>query len=134
MGPAALRRPVTVTVWLLASAVVLVLSPVLLVLAALASRVTGRPQMLIFTRLAIVYFALELTVLVACGALWLASCGGLLMKTRLFQRLHLALLRRFVHAFTLRWIALLEIEVPDEQPSEASRALHAGGPLLFFSR
>ncbi len=134
MGPAALRRPVTVTVWLLASAAVLVLSPLLLGLAALASTVTGRPQVLIFTRLAIVYFALELTVLIACGALWLAACGGLLMHTKLFQRLHLALLRWFVHAFTLRWIALLEIEVPDEQPSEASRALHADGPLLFFSR
>jgi 1-acyl-sn-glycerol-3-phosphate acyltransferase len=134
MGPAALRRPVTVTVWLLASTVVLMLSPLLLALAALASAVAGRPQVLIFTRLAIVYFALELAVLVACGALWLAACGGLLMKTKLFQRLHLALLRRFVHLFTQRWIALLEIEVSDEQPSEATRALDANGPLLFFSR
>jgi 1-acyl-sn-glycerol-3-phosphate acyltransferase len=134
MGPAALRRPVTVTAWLLVSTTVLALSPLLLALAALASAVTGRPQVLIFTRLAIVYFALELLVLIACGALWLAACGGLLMKAKLFQRLHLALLRWFVHAFTLRWIALLEIELPDEQPSAANRALDADGALLFFSR
>jgi len=134
MPPAALRRPITVTVWLLVSTVVLVLSPALLAMAAIASAVTGRPQMLIFTRLAIVYFALELGVLIACGGLWLAACAGLLIKTPLFQRLHLALLRRFVHGFTLRWTALLEIEVAAEETSEASRALEADGPLLFFSR
>jgi 1-acyl-sn-glycerol-3-phosphate acyltransferase len=134
MPPASVRRPVTVTLWLLVSIAVLVLSPVLLALAALASAVTGRPQMLIFTRLAVVYFALELAVLIACGGLWLAACGGLLMKTPLFQRLHVALLRQFVHVFTLRWIALLEIEMAEEETSAASRALEADGPLLFFSR
>ena len=38
------------------------LSPLLLGLAAFASAVTGRPQALIFTRLAVVYFALVLPV------------------------------------------------------------------------
>lgn len=134
MPRAALRRPVTVTVWMLISTVVLIISPVLLVAAAIASGVTGRPQVLIFTRLAIVYFALELAVLMACGGLWMAACAGVLMNTSLFQRLHLSLLRWFVHAFTVRWNALLEIEVAVEEISEASRALEADGPLLFFSR
>lgn len=134
MPRAAVRRPVTVTVWLLASIAVLALSPLLLALAALASALTGRPQVLIFTRLAIVYFALELAVLIACGGLWLAAGGGLLMQTPLLQRLHLALLRQFVHTFKLRWIALLGIGVADEEASEASRALEINGPLLFFSR
>jgi 1-acyl-sn-glycerol-3-phosphate acyltransferase len=125
MPPAAVRRPVTVTV---------ATSPLLLALAALVTSVTGRPQVLIFTRLAIVYFALEFTVLIACGALWLAACGGLLIRTPLFQRLHMILLRKFVHAFTVRWISLLEIEIDDEQSSAGSRALTADGPLLFFSR
>lgn len=134
MPPAAVRRPVTVTVWLLVSAVVLVLSPLLLASAAIASSVTGRPQMLIFTRLAIVYFALELAVLIACGGLWIASGAGLLMKTPRFQRLHMSLLRQFVHTFTVRWNALLQIELAVDERSEASRALEADGPLLFFSR
>ena len=134
MPPAALRRPVTVTVWLAASVICLILSPVLLALAAVASALSGRPQVLIFTRLAIAYFALELAALVACAALWLASAGGLLMQTGLFQRLHVRLLRRFVHAFAARWVALLEIEVAEEPRSEATRALEADGPLLFFSR
>ena len=90
--------------------------------------------MLIFTRLAIAYFALELAALIACGALWLASAGGLLMQTRLFQRLHVSLLRWFVHGFAVRWIALLEIDVAAEPPSDATRALPAAGPLLCCSR
>ena len=134
MPPAAIRRPITVTLWLAMSIVCLALSPVLLALAALASAVTARPQVLIFTRLVVTYFALELATLIACGALWLASGGGLLTGTRPFQSLHYRLLRWFVHGFARRWLALLEIHVPAQEPTEASRALQADGPLLFFSR
>jgi 1-acyl-sn-glycerol-3-phosphate acyltransferase len=134
MPPPAVRRPVTITVWLLVSIVCLALSPLLLLLAALTSRLTGRPQALIFTRLAIVYFALELAVLIACGGLWLAACAGLLIGTPPFQRLHLALLRHFVHGFARRWIALLEVEVAEEEGAAARRALQDDGPLLLFSR
>ena len=111
MPPAAIRRPITVTVWLVMSVVCLILSPLLLALAAFASAVSGRPQPLIFTRLVVAYFALELSTLIACGALWLASGGGLLMGTGRFQRLHYRLLRWFVHGFARRWLALLEIDV-----------------------
>ena len=134
MGPAAVRRPITVTVWLIASVACLLASPLLLGLAALVSAVSGRPQPLIFTRLAVTYFALELVTLIACGALWLASAGGRLMDTALMQRLHFQLLRWFVHAFARRWRALLEIEVGPPAPGAAERALHADGPLLYFSR
>ncbi len=134
MPPAAVRRPITVTLWLVMSIVCLALSPALLALAALASAVTARPQVLIFTRLVVTYFALELATLIACGALWLASGGGLLIGTPPFQSLHYRLLRWFVHGFARRWLALLEIHVPAPAPSEASRALQADGPLLFFSR
>ncbi len=134
MPPAAVRRPLTVIAWLMMSIVCLTLSPVLLALAALASAVTRRPQALIFARLVVTYFMLELATLIACGALWLASCGGLFMGTELFQRLHYRLLRWFVHGFAARWSALLEIDVPVQEPSEATRALESDRPLLFFSR
>jgi 1-acyl-sn-glycerol-3-phosphate acyltransferase len=134
MPPAAIRRPLTVTLWLVMSIVCLTLSPVLLALAALAAAVTGRPQPLIFARLVVTYFALELATLIACGTLWLASGAGLLMGTRLFQRLHYRLLRWFVHGFVRRWVALLDIHVPAEEPTEATRALETDRPLLFFSR
>jgi len=123
MPPTAIRRPVTITAWLLMSTVCLVLSPLLLGLAWLYSTVSRRPQPLIFARLVIAYFALELTALLACGALWLASGGGLLIGSRPFQRLHYRLLRWFVHSFARRWCALLEIDVPEAESPEAARAL-----------
>jgi 1-acyl-sn-glycerol-3-phosphate acyltransferase len=134
MPPAAVRRPITVTVWLVMSVVCLALSPLLLALAALVSAVTGRPQTLIFARLLVAYFALEFSTLIACATLWLASGGGLLMGTQRFQRLHYGLLRWFVHGFARRCFALFDIRVPAEESTEASRALESDGPLLFFSR
>lgn len=134
MPPAALRRPVTITAWLVMSTVCLALSPVLLGLCWLYSTVSGHPQALIFARLVMTYFALELATLLACGGLWLASGGGLLMGSQRFQRLHYRLLRWFVHSFAQRWCALLEIDVAPGAPDEATRALQSDRPLMFFSR
>jgi 1-acyl-sn-glycerol-3-phosphate acyltransferase len=134
MPPAAIRRPVTVTAWLVMSVVCLALSPLLLALAALVGKVTGRPQTLIFARLVVAYFALELSTLVACAALWLASGAGVWMGTQRLQRWHYRLLRWFVHAFARRCFALFDIRVPPAQSTEASRALESDAPLLFFSR
>jgi 1-acyl-sn-glycerol-3-phosphate acyltransferase len=134
MPPAGTRRPITVTAWLVMSIACLAASPVLIALAALASAVTGRPQVLIFARLGVAYFALELAGLIACGALWLGSIGGLFMGTQPFQRLHYRLLRWFVHEFARRWLAFLDIHAPEEEATEAIRALETDKPLLFFSR
>jgi 1-acyl-sn-glycerol-3-phosphate acyltransferase len=134
MPPAAIRRPVTVTVWLVMSVLCLALSPLLLALAALVAAVTHRPQTLIFARMVVTYFALEFSTLIACGALWVASGGGLLMGTRRFQLLHYRLLRWFVHGFARHCFSLFDIRVPVEESTEASRALESDGPLLFFSR
>jgi 1-acyl-sn-glycerol-3-phosphate acyltransferase len=134
MPRAAIRRPVTVTVWLVISLGGLILSPVLLALAAVASAVWGRPQPLIFTRLVVAYCALELATLIACGVLWVASGAGMLMDTRRFQLLHYRLLRWFVHGFAQRWLALLEIDVAAEEPNDALKAMESDRPLLFFSR
>ena len=49
------------------SIVCLVLSPLLLALAALVSALTGHRQALIFTRLGVTYFALEFSTLTACA-------------------------------------------------------------------
>lgn len=55
--PAWMRRPVTVTVWLALSVVFLALSPLLLLIGALAAKLTGRSQPAILAHLAITYFA-----------------------------------------------------------------------------
>ena len=130
----AVRRPLTITAWLVVSILFLTLSPLLLVLAALAAATARRPQPLLITRLLVTYFARELAVLVACGALWVLSGAGRRVRCPRFQRLHYALLRWFVQGITARALTLLDIRLsPDVEP-DVARALDADRPLLFFSR
>ena len=111
MPPAAVRRPLTVTGWLVMSIAALLISPLLVAAAWLWSAVTRRPQALLFTRLTIRYFALELATLLACGGLWVASGAGRWMGAPTMQRLHFGLLRWFVHGFASRWCEQLQIEI-----------------------
>lgn len=129
-----MRRPLTVTAWLLMSTAALLLSPMLVAAAWLWSAVTRRPQALLFTRLTIRYFALELVTLLACGGLWVASGAGRWMSTQTMQRLHFGLLRWFVHGFASRWCEQLQIEIAPGGSPEAVRALSSDRPLLLFSR
>jgi 1-acyl-sn-glycerol-3-phosphate acyltransferase len=134
MGPAAIRRPLTVTTWLIVSAVCLVLSPLLLAGAAVVAAVIGRPQPILVTKFLIAYLARELAVLVACGALWLAFGLTGQMRSRRSQRLHLRLLRWFVHGLAQRVLTLLRIDIAESPEPAAAAALARDRPLLFFSR
>jgi 1-acyl-sn-glycerol-3-phosphate acyltransferase len=134
MPAAPLRRPVTITTWIVLSAVCLILSPLLLALGAAVSALTRRPQALLLARLLISYFAHELGVLLACGALWVASGAGTAIRSPRFQRLHYRLLGWFVGGLTERAVSLLGIELAGEGEDEATRALAQPGPILFFSR
>lgn len=134
MPPAALRRPLTVTTWLLMSGVALVLSPLLLLIALVVSAVTRRPQPRLLARLIVTYFARELGVLVACGLIWVASGCGVAIHRRRFQQLHYTLLRWFVHGLARKVIALLNLGVSVELSDEAAEALDGDSPILFFSR
>lgn len=116
------------------SMVCLALAPLLLAAAAIAAALTRRPQPLILARLLLAYFAHELAVLIACGALWVASGAGVLMRSRRFQMLHYRLLRWFVHSLTQRALSLLDITLAPEPSPEATRALKSDRPLLLFSR
>lgn len=133
-APAWIRRPVTITVWLITSVLCLALAPLLFALAALASKLMRRPQPLIVARLVVAYFARELATLTACGALWCLSGAGLLMRTQLFQLLHWRLLRWFVGGLASLALSLLEIEVSPDSPPEVAQAFGADTPLLVFSR
>ncbi len=134
MPAAPLRRPVTITTWIVLSAVCLILSPLLLALGAAASALTRKPQALLLARLLISYFAHELGVLLACGALWVASGAGTAIRSPRFQRLHYRLLGWFVGGLTERAVSLLGLELAGEGDEAATRALAQPGPVLFFSR
>jgi 1-acyl-sn-glycerol-3-phosphate acyltransferase len=129
-----LRRPVTVTAWLVMSVVCLIASPALLLLATIVGNLLSRPQLLIATKLIIAYFARELATLIACGGLWMISGGGLLMSTRPLQQTHWRLLRWFVRGLAALVLSQLDIDVASASSPEATEALGAEKPLLIFSR
>ncbi len=134
MPPTPVRRPLTITVWIVVSLAYLALSPLLLLLAALASNVMRRPQLFLLARMLVVYFARELGVLLACGALWVRSGFGWRIRGPRMQRLHYRLLEWFVHGLAAEALGLLDIRVaPDVSPAARS-ALEHDRPLLCFSR
>lgn len=132
--PAAIRRPVTITLWVLVASACLVTSPLLLALAAVAGQLRRDPRPLITTRLVVAYFARELATLAACGILWLLSGAGLRLRGRRFQRLHWRLLRWFVHGLAAKALSLLSIEVSTQSEPQVQAALRMDAPLLVFSR
>ena len=134
MPPTALRRPVTVTAWLVVSAACVLLSPLLLGIGALASALIGRRQPLVVARLTLAYFAHELGVLVACGALWAATGGGRLLGTARWQLLHWRVLGWFFSGLAAAGRRTLEIGVRPEASTGAARALESDEPLIMFSR
>ena len=134
MPPPVVRRPLTITAWLVMSTVCLVLSPVILAAGAVAATVMGRPQPPLLARLVVEYFAREVLVLMACGGLWLASGCGWQIHGRRFQDAHYGLLRWFVGGLSARVRHLLDIRVRSEPAPEAAESLRADRPLLVFSR
>lgn len=135
MPPTPVRRPLTVTAWLLLSGAGLILSPVILAAGALAARLLRRPQPRLLARLLVAYFARELAVLAACGGLWLASGCGRWMRSGPFRRAHYRLLGWFVGGLSGRARDILDIRIPEAEDSEpAVRRLAADGPVLFFTR
>jgi 1-acyl-sn-glycerol-3-phosphate acyltransferase len=134
MPPAWVRRPLTVSAWLAVAVLAAALSPLLLGLAWIAGRLTGRPQVLIFARLIVAYLLAELAVLIGCGLLWLLSAGGRLMHQRRFQALHWRLLRWFARRIATVTVSLLSINVAPDSSPDATRALEGGDPVIVFSR
>jgi 1-acyl-sn-glycerol-3-phosphate acyltransferase len=134
LPPAWLRRPVSVTAWLLMSTLALILSPLLLAGAELVSAARRDERPRIAARVVLAYFLRELTTLIACGALWLASGGGLWMHTRRLQDWHWRLLSWFVSGLANAAFRTVRIQVAEEGTEEALRQLAEDGPVLVFSR
>lgn len=135
MPPAAVRRPVSITLWILLSLLVLVLSPLLVAVAQLVAALTGDPRLMLMTRIVLAYFARELMTLIACGAIWLLAGAGLAMRSRRIQALHWRLLRSFVAGIAESVMRTLRIQILEEPGSEAAAAaLREPGALLVLSR
>ena len=134
MPPRLIRRPLTITAWMGVAIPCLLLSPLLLSLAWIASRLSGRPQALAFARLTVAYLSRAIVVLCACGLLWVLSGGGRLIDTPRFQRAHWRLVRWLARGVVGTACTVLEIgEAADPSP-DAERVLRAEAPVLVFSR
>ncbi|HWD84520.1 MAG TPA: 1-acyl-sn-glycerol-3-phosphate acyltransferase [Solirubrobacteraceae bacterium] len=134
MPPPWLRRPVSVTAWLLMSTLALIGSPLLLAGAELASLVRRDDRPRIAARVVLAYFLRELTTLVACGGLWVASGCGLWMQTRRLRDWHWRLLGWFVGGLANAAFRTVQIRVAEEGTEEALQKLSEDGPVLVFSR
>jgi 1-acyl-sn-glycerol-3-phosphate acyltransferase len=134
MPPISIRRPVTVTVWLILCTVCLAASPLLLMLGTAVQAITGRRQLLVVARLVFAYFSRELAALVACGLLWLVAGAGTLMRTARFQRLHWRLLGWYIDELASAGRRALEIDLDPHLSSDAARALEDDRPLIVLSR
>lgn len=134
MAPVSIRRPLTVTVWLIVSAAWLIASPLLLGLGMAVQALTGRRKPLIVARLTVTYFRHELAALLACGLLWLAAGGGRLFRTARFERWHWRLLGWYIAGLAAAGCKTLEIDVEAELSSEVARALEADPPVIVLSR
>jgi 1-acyl-sn-glycerol-3-phosphate acyltransferase len=134
MPPPAIRRPVSITLWLAVSITLLAVSPAVLLLAELLSLVTGDRRLAIATRVCLVYCTRELVTLFACAAIWLAG-GTRKLGSASIQSLHWRLLRWFVGGLARSVAGSLNIRILEETGSEpAATALHGDEPLLVLSR
>jgi hypothetical protein len=134
LPPAWLRRPVSVTLWMAISTLVLIFSPLLLAAAEIASVINRdrRPQIVV--RVLLAYFLRELTTLIACGWLWVGSGCGRWMRARRFQERHWRLLSWFVSGLADAALGAVGIRISEEGTEDAVRALAGDGPVLLFSR
>jgi 1-acyl-sn-glycerol-3-phosphate acyltransferase len=134
MPPTAIRRPVTVTLWLVVSTAGLIASPLLLGIGMAASALTRRPQPAVLARLTVTYFAHELGALVGCGVLWLAAGAGRRIHAPRSQGMHWRLVRWYFGGLAAAGRSVLQIDVSPDPSPEAARALESDQPLLVFSR
>lgn len=134
MPPTVIRRPLTITAWLVMSSACLILSPLLLAAAALAGGLLRRPEPMVVARMVIQYCSLELRVLLACGGLWVLSGCGARMRAPRFQHAHYRLLEWFVHGLSARARQLLDVDIDADRESTAARRMAVDRPLLLFSR
>ncbi len=134
MPPAWIRRPLSITAWLLLSGICLLVSPLLLAAAAVAAAVMHDPKPLILIRIMLTYWWRELATLLACGALWLLSASGRLLGTRWIQMLHWWLLRWFVDGIASSVLAALEVQVASDWAPGVTEALADDHPVIVFSR
>ena len=135
MAPVGVRRLLITPLWLAMTALLVVLSPALLLLALAATVIVGRRQPLLILRFSLAYLVREAGVIVACAGLWLASGFGRDIASERFRSLHYKLLHWFLGGVLAEIATTLDLHLDEDPTDAADRALRDhDGPLLVFCR
>jgi 1-acyl-sn-glycerol-3-phosphate acyltransferase len=133
--PTPIRRLALAPLVLLLEVLVLLASPLLFVLAVVASPLFGGWRPVRVLAIALVYAARHVAATLACFGLWVASGFGLRTRSPAMQRAHYAVLRWFVNGVYRTAVALARVDVRMVESDDAEAALAARGrPALVFSR
>jgi 1-acyl-sn-glycerol-3-phosphate acyltransferase len=116
-------------------AALLVASPLLLVVALLASPFAGGWRPLRALGIVVAFAAHHLAALLACVALWVASGFGRRLRTEGMLRAHYALLRWFVDGVYRAIVRLARVQVRVTESEAAHAALATPGrPVVLLGR
>ncbi len=133
--PKPLRRLLLGPAVLLLDALLIAVSPVVMVLAAVASPFFGGWRPLRVALIVIAFAAYHLAATVACLLLWIASGFGSTAQHEGMQRAHYAVMRWFVAGLYRAIVRLARVRVEVSESRAAGEAMsRADRPVLLLSR
>lgn len=133
--PKLVRRLLLAPAVVIAETVLVVLSPVLMLVAALLSPVFGGWRPVRLVAIAVDGLARHLAAILACFGLWVVSGFGRTFASQRMQRAHYAVLRWFVAGLYGTIVRIARVEVRLHDSAEAEHALRTPGrPVVVFSR
>ena len=129
------RRMMLAPLICLLEVALLAVSPVLIIVAVLASPLSGGWRPVRLLAIVLVGTAQHLAATLACFALWVASGFGWKTESNTMQRAHYALMRWFVSGIYRTVVRVARVEVRLHGSPEAEEALlRAGRPVVVLSR
>lgn len=132
--PRWLRRLLLQPAFIALTALLTVLSPLLLLIAAAASPlVSGRRRPLRVALYTLLWMQREVVVILVCLCLWIASAGR--MSSARVRERHYRVMRWFLRSARVRGERILGVTIEVEDDGHAELALRSNAqPLLVFSR
>jgi 1-acyl-sn-glycerol-3-phosphate acyltransferase len=133
--PAVVRRAVLAPLVVALDALVLLVSPLLLLVAAVLSPLFGGWRPLRVTIIVVVYAARHLEAVLALFGLWLRSGFGRRLGSDEMQAAHYDVLRRFVAGIYRAIVRFAHVEVTTDESEAAFRTLSSPGrPVVLLCR
>ena len=133
--PKLARRLLVAPLILVVEAAVVVLSPLLGLVAALAAPLVGGTRALRAVAIVVVYAIRHLASTLACGWLWFAGGLGRNLQSERMRSAHYGVLRWFVAGIVRTMTRMARVEVRVTDSGAAERALHdRRAPVVMLSR